>query len=93
MTIADDIIQHANSFVERQRKHHRRLQGFMKEIDNSNSAIELVQELAVMMNEISTYTVDCNGCPTTFTFTMYGDDCPQGTYKAFRDLWQNGKRR
>ena len=54
MTIADDIIQHVNNFVGRQKKQHRRLQGLMKEVDNSNSAIELVQELAVMMNEINT---------------------------------------
>ena len=53
MTIADDIILHVNNFVERQRKHHLRLQGLMKEVDNSNSAIGLVQELAVMMNEIN----------------------------------------
>ncbi len=43
--------------------------------------------------DIDTYTVECNGCPASFTFTMYEEDCPQGTYKAFRDLWQNGKRR
>lgn len=54
MTIADDIIQHVNNFVGRQKKQHRRLQGLMKEVDNSNSAIGLVQELAVMMNEINT---------------------------------------
>ena len=54
MTIADDIIQHVNNFVERQKKQHRRLQGLMKEVDSSNSAIGLVQELAVMMNEINT---------------------------------------
>ena len=39
------------------------------------------------------YYVECNGCPATYTFTLLVEDCPQGTHKAFRDLWQNGRRR
>ena len=54
MTIAEDIIQHVNNYIERQKKTHRMAQKRLREVDNSNDAVELVQELAVTMNDVHT---------------------------------------